>query len=132
MKSKLARKLDAYRDLTITILSYSRWVTRKIYWTNANRRGGFVPFEVVKAQSPSKLAWFFSRHTAHRLVHSTGESHFSLFSGLQNRDRLGAAPFETKSANHKLAPAQITRGIQSRSRSTTSSRAHLGFPSISS
>ena len=31
MKSKLAaRKLEAYRDLTITILSNAGWVTRKI------------------------------------------------------------------------------------------------------
>ena len=82
MKSKLARKLEAYRDLTITILSYGRWVTRKIYWTNANRRGGFIPFDAAKTQSPPKLAGFSSPHTAHRLMHRLGEFHISFLPGL--------------------------------------------------
>src|SRR5688572_32387052 len=79
MKSKLARKLEAYRDLTITILSYSRWVTRKIYWTNANRRGA-IPFDAATAQSPPKLAWFFLQHIAHRHVYRSSEFLISLFS----------------------------------------------------
>src|SRR5688572_4529239 len=57
IKSKLARKLEAYRDLTITILSYSRWVTRKIYESSAYRRGGSIAFDAAQAQSPPKLAW---------------------------------------------------------------------------
>jgi hypothetical protein len=86
MKSKLARKLEAYRDLTITILSYSRWVTRKIYESGAYRRGGSIPFDATNAQSSPKLAWFFSQHPAHRLVHRIGKSRLNVFSGLQKRD----------------------------------------------
>ena len=81
MKSKLARKLEAYRDLTITILSYSRWVTRKIYWTNANRRGA-IPFDAATAQSPPKLAWFFSQNIAHCLVYRYCKFHVSVLAGV--------------------------------------------------